>query len=45
MKKQYEKYLQIKKQLEEIKMETAEEKSKLEAQIKELIENKTILEE
>ena len=45
MKKQYEQYLAIKKQLEEIKAESAEEKAKLEAQIKELSESKAALEE
>ena len=43
MKKQYEQYLAIKKQLEDLKVESAEEKAKLEAQIKELSEGKTAL--
>ena len=43
MKKQYEQYLAIKKQLEDQKVESAEEKAKLEAQIKELSEGKTAL--
>ena len=43
MKKQYEQYLAIKKQLEDLKVESAEEKTKLEAQVEELSESKTAL--
>ena len=43
MKKQYEQYLAIKKQLEDLQVESAEEKAKLEAQVKELSEGKTAL--